>query len=259
MGDRVTMTVADGVADVRLARPEKMNALDPAMFAAIAATIDRLADMREVRAIVLSGEGKAFCAGLDLATMAGGAPADLAARAHGDANLFQYVAWGWRTLPQPVIAAIGGPAFGGGLQIALGADIRIAAPDAELAMMEARWGLVADMAGIALLRGLVRDDIARELAYTARKIGAEEAERLGLVTRVADDPLAAALALARTIAGHGPQAVRSAKRLLNLAADADAVTILAAESAEQAALLASADHREAVTAGLQKRAPSFAD
>jgi enoyl-CoA hydratase/carnithine racemase len=173
--------------------------------------------------------------------------------------VFQNAAWGWRSLPVPVVAAIHGVAFGGGLQIALGADIRIVAPDAKLAVMEARWGLVPDMAGIALLRGLVRDDVARELTYTARQFSGTEAAQLGLATRLADDPRAVALELAAQIAAGSPRAVRSAKRLFGLSQDAGADALLLAESREQELLLSGPDLPETIAAHAQRRAPRFAD
>jgi enoyl-CoA hydratase/carnithine racemase len=255
---RVTIAVEDGVADVRLARPDKLNALDPAMFAALIEAIAELEAMPGLRAVVLSGEGRAFCAGLDMASMAGaGSGVELTARTHGAANDFQQVAWGWRTLAVPVIAAMHGVAFGGGLQIASGADVRIATPDARLAAMELKWGIVPDMAGFALWRDTVRGDVLRELVFTAREFGAEEALALGFVTRLADDPHAEAMALARAIAGRNPDAIRAAKRLANL--EGDAAAVLAAESAEQAGLLRSPNQVEAVMANMQKRAPRFTD
>ena len=137
MTDRVRIIVEGNVADVRLTRADKMNALDPAMFSGIIAAIDELGEMREVRCAVLSGEGRAFCAGLDMAAMAsGGSGMGLAERSHGIANRAQQVAWGWRTLPMPVIAAVHGVAFGGGFQILSGADIRIAHPDTRLSLRE---------------------------------------------------------------------------------------------------------------------------
>ncbi|HSX55998.1 MAG TPA: enoyl-CoA hydratase-related protein, partial [Sphingomonas sp.] len=164
---RVSIDFAMGIADVRLTRPEKMNALDPAMFAGIADAIERLSAMTGLRAVVLSGEGRAFCAGLDMTSIAGGGSGlDLDARSHGDANLFQQVAWGWRMLPVPVIAAVHGIAFGGGFQILSGADIRIMAPGTRCSIMEMKWGIVPDMAGFALWRTTVRDDVLRELTYT---------------------------------------------------------------------------------------------
>ena len=258
MSERVSIDMADGVADVRLTRGDKMNALDPAMIAAIIDAITKLEAMPGLRAVVLSGEGRAFCAGLDMASMASvGSGVDIAARTQGIANDYQHVAWGWRTLAVPVIAAIHGVAFGGGLQIASGADIRIAAPGTRLSVMEMKWGIVPDMAGYALWRGNVRDDALRELAYTAREFAAEEALALGFVTRIAADPHAEALALAHAIAGRNPHAIRAAKRLANL--EADAAETLLAESREQAALLRTPNQIEAVMANMQKRPPNFVD
>ena len=258
--DRVTIEVADGIADVTLNRPDKLNALDHGMFSALSEASAALAKRDDVRVVVLSGQGRAFCAGLDLAAMAGDPSFGLLdERSYGIANVFQNAAWGWRSLPVPVIAAIHGVAFGGGLQIALGADIRIVAPDAKLAVMEARWGLVPDMAGIALLRGLVRDDVARELTYTARQFSGAEAADLGLATHLADDPRAAALELAAEIAARSPRAVRSAKRLFGLSQDAGADALLLAESREQELLLAGPDLPETIAAQAEQRAPRFAD
>jgi len=255
---RVTIDFAEHVADVRLARPDKLNALDPAMFDALIGAIDRLSAMPGLRAVVLSGEGRGFCAGLDMASMAGaGSGVDLAARTRGIANDFQQVAWGWRVLPVPVIAAVHGVAFGGGLQIASGADVRIAAPDARLSVMEMKWGIVPDMAGFALWRGTVRDDVLRELVYTAREFGAAEARALGFVSRVANEPHAEAMALAQAIAARNPDAVRAAKRLANC--EGDAAAVLEAESRAQAALLRSPNQIEAVQANLTARPPRFVD
>ena len=239
-----------------------MNAIDPAMFDAIEATLAELRAMPSLRAVVLSGEGRAFCAGLDMASMAAGAVApgrDLASRTHGPANLVQHVAWGWRELPAPVIAAVHGVAFGGGLQIASGADIRIAHAETRMAVMEMKWGLVPDMAGMALWRTCVRDDVLRELTYSAREFGAEEGAVLGFVTRLADDPHAEAMTLAGAIAARHPSAVKGAKRLINSLADSDAAAILAAESAEQIAVIRTPDQVEAVMANMEKRAPRFSD
>lgn len=258
MDERVTWTIEHGVADVRLARPDKMNALDPAMIDGLLGVIDTLGQIAGLRAVVLSGEGRAFCAGLDMASMANvGGGVDIATRTHGIANSFQQVAWGWRTLPVPVIAAVHGVAFGGGLQIASGADIRIAAPGTRLSVMELKWGIVPDMAGFVLWRGTVRDDVLRELVYTAREFDAADAQGFGFVTRLAEDPHAEARALAQAIAGRNPQAIRAAKRLANQ--EGDAAAVLLAESMEQAALLRSPNQIEAVMANLQKRTPVFGD
>ncbi|MBY0519407.1 MAG: crotonase/enoyl-CoA hydratase family protein [Sphingomonas sp.] len=260
MEDRIRITVSDHVADVKLIRGDKMNALDPAMFEQIAHAIDQLAQMPLVRCVVLSGEGRAFCAGLDMASMAsGGSGNSLADRTHGLANVPQQAAWGWRTLPMPVIAAVHGVAFGGGFQIMSGADIRIAAPHTRFAIREVHWGLVPDMAGIALWRGLARDDVLRELTYTAREFDADEALGFGFVTKIAADPWAEAHALATQIAARNPQAVRGSKKLFNLQPDLDSASILQAESDVQLGIIRQPNQVEAVMANMQKRAAVFAD
>lgn len=260
MSDRVTIHIEGNVADVRLNRPDKLNALDPAMFEAIGAAIDGLAERKNVRCVVLSGEGRAFCAGLDMASMAeGGSGLSRIERNDQGAILPQHVTWGWRNLPMPVIAAVHGVAFGGGFQIMSGADIRIAHPASRFAIRETHWGLVPDMAGFAIWRGLARDDVLRELVYTAREFDAAEALALGFVTRLADEPREAALALAREIAGRSPHAIRGAKRLLNMMHDADPRAMLEAETREQLAAVGKPNMMEAVAANLAKRPPVFED
>jgi enoyl-CoA hydratase/carnithine racemase len=265
-GDRVKVEIADGVAEVTLNRPDKLNALDPAMFEAIIAAGEELGRAPGLRAIVLTGAGKGFCAGLDKETFAaiaagggGPTPAELAKRTHGLANDYQQVAYVWRTLAVPVIAAIHGVALGGGFQIALGADIRYVAPDARLSILEIKWGLVPDMGGVALMRELARADVIRELSLTGRVFSGAEALAYGFATSLHADPLAAARATAREIAARSPDAVRALKRLLNLASDADTAAILLAESKEQAALIGSPDQIEAVRAGIEGRPGRFAD
>lgn len=267
--ERISVSFEDGVADVRLTRTDKMNALDDAMFEALVATGERLKNDPGVRAVVLSGEGRAFCAGLDMGNfgrMAQGRRAEqgsveggLTARTHGIANRAQYAVWVWRDIPVPVIAAVHGVAFGGGFQLALGADMRFVAPDARMAVLEIKWGLVPDMAGTQLMRHLVREDIVRELTYTGRIFSGEEAGRLGFATRVCDDPRAEALAVAREIAGKNPHAVRASKRLLNQAVVTDAASGLLQETEEQIALIGSPNQVEAVMANLEKRPPVFTD
>ncbi|QPF84974.1 crotonase/enoyl-CoA hydratase family protein [Bradyrhizobium genosp. L] len=264
MDGRISLRIANGVADVRLNRPDKLNALDPAMFAAIADAGARLRDDLRVRAVVLSGEGKAFCAGLDMDRMVATTEgesilpfADLGQRTHGIANFAQHLVWLWRELPMPVIAAVHGAAIGGGFQLALGADLRYVAPGTRLAIIEAKWGLVPDMAGTQLMRHLAREDVIRELTYTARIFSAEEALAYGFVSRIVADPREAALATARNITDRSPDAIRAAKRLLNLAVDCDAATGLAAETAAQKALLGTPNHIEAVRANLENRTPQW--
>ncbi|KJC45813.1 enoyl-CoA hydratase [Bradyrhizobium sp. LTSP885] len=268
MEDRVSISISDGIADVRLVRADKMNALDAAMFEALVAATERLSKEKTVRVVVLSGEGRAFCAGLDMGRFAamkdggngvpGGDKRDLSIRTHGKANFAQQAVWGWRQLPVPVIAAIHGVAFGGGFQLALGADIRLLSPDARMSIMEIKWGLVPDMAGTPILASLVRDDILRELTYTGRIFSAQEAQSYGLATRICDDPRAAALEMAREIAGKSPDAIRAAKRMLNTLS-VDPAAALLAESVEQQKLLGSPNQTESVRANLEKRAPRFAD
>ncbi|HEU0083313.1 MAG TPA: crotonase/enoyl-CoA hydratase family protein [Bradyrhizobium sp.] len=269
MDDRVRVKMSEGIADVRLVRADKMNALDAAMFEGLVGTIDRLGREKGLRAVVLSGEGRAFCAGLDMGRfaamkesggngIAGGEKRDLAARTHGLANFPQQAVWGWRQLPVPVIAAIQGVAFGGGFQLALGADIRLLAPDARMSIMEIKWGLVPDMAGTPILASLVRDDILRELTFTGRIFSAQEALQYGLATRVCDDPHAEAVQLAREIAAKSPDAIRAAKRMLNNLS-VDPGPALLAESAEQQQLMGAPNQLEAVRANIEKRPPRFAD
>jgi len=263
MDDRVSVSISDGVADVRLVCADKMNALDIPMFEALVAATERLAGEKGLRAVVLSGEGPAFCAGLDMGRFAamkdgGGEERDLAMRTHGLANFPQAAVWGWRQLPVPVIAAVHGVALGGGFQLALGADIRILAADARMSIMEIKWGLVPDMAGTPILAGLVRDEILRELTYTGRIFSAREALGYGLATKVCDDPRAAAFELAREIAGRSPDAIRAAKRLLNNLS-VDPAAALLAESIEQMKLMGSPNQLEAVRANIEKRPPRFAD
>ena len=264
--ERVTIEIADGVAEVTLNRPDKLNAVDRAMFDAIIAAGERLSQTAGLRAVVLAGAGKGFCAGLDKASfeaMAGGGSgrefADVIGRTYGIANTWQQVTYVWRTLSVPVIAAIHGVAFGAGFQIALGADMRYVAPDARLAILEVKWGLIPDMTGIALMRELARSDVVRELAMTGRIFSGADALSYGFATSLHADPLAAARSTAKEIAARSPEAVRAIKRLLNMASDGGAVAILLAESKEQAALIGSPNQIEAVRAGMEGRPGRFAD
>ncbi|MDP3590653.1 crotonase/enoyl-CoA hydratase family protein [Phenylobacterium sp.] len=272
MDDRITLELKDGVADVRLTRADKMNALDDAMFSGLIEMGERLKTEKGVRAIVLSGEGKAFCAGLDMGNFGKMASGERSGgqsstgeslltpkRTAGGSNRAQHAVMVWREQPVPVIAAVHGVAFGGGFQLALAADLRFVTADTRMAVMEIKWGLVPDMAGMVLMKGLVRDDVARELTYTGRIFQGEEAARLGIATRVCDDPRAEALALAAEIASKSPTAIRGAKRLLDMVADADQHAILLAESQEQGALIGSPNQVEAVMSNIQKRAAVYAD
>lgn len=259
---RVAVSYENHVAHVRLTRADKMNAVDGAMIEAVIAAGDEVA-ASGARAVVLSGEGKAFCAGTDLSALGGFVGKDMEAtivpRTHGGGltNQWQEFALRWRRLEVPVIAAVHGVAYGAGLQLALGADIRIAAPATKLAVMEMKWGIVPDMGGMVLLPQLVRSDVLRRLVYTAEPIEAGQAERWGLVTELADDPLARAMEMAAEIAGRSPSAIRAAKRLIGCAETSPAAEVLMAESREQAQLLGKPDQMEVVAATLQKRAAVF--
>ena len=264
--ERVTVKSSEGVADVRLSRPEKRNALDPAMFAGLVSMGERLRSEPGIRAVVLSGEGPDFCAGLDFGSfqaMRDGERLSASAQlppGHGPARAAgQRAAYIWAELPVPVIAAVTGNALGGGLQLALGADIRIVAPDARMSVMEIRWGLIPDMTGSQLLPELVGRDVAKELTFTGRMVSGTEAVALGLATRVDPDPRAAALDLARSIAARNPHAVRAAKRLLDLAGRVDLETGFAAEQTEIGALIGSPNQVEAVSAEFGQRPPQFTD
>jgi enoyl-CoA hydratase/carnithine racemase len=297
MSDRVTCSIIEGVADVRLNRPERLNALDLATLQQLVTVGEALKADPSVRAVVLSGEGRAFSAGLDFSvfeSMAGtsrpasrsghgpedstpgpprpdgpagaggpgpapGLPISLLPRDGRITNRGQQAAYVWREMPAPVIAALHGHVLGGGLQLALGADIRIVAPDATLSVLEVRWGLVPDMTGTQVLPGLVGLDVAKDLTFTGRMVSGEEAVRIGLATRVSPAPLEDALLLAREIAANSPQAVQGAKRLLNLAGQVSFERGFIAEEETISALIGSPNQVEAVNAYFEKRPPSFAD
>ncbi len=267
MNDRISITMLeDGIADVRMTRVDKMNALDATQWNVLVEAIDTLNATPRLRVVVLSGEGRAFCAGLDLSSLqserdpgASSAGGSLADRTRGIANNAQYAAWGWRELPVPVIAAVHGVAFGAGSQIMAAADIRIVHPDTRIAIMEMKWGLVPDVAGMPLWRGQVRDDVLREMIYTNREFNGTEAKEMGFATHVSDDPHAKAMELARVIANKNPHAMRGAKRLCNLMGDATDAQLLQAESDEQVLVIRTPNQIEAVMAEMQKRKPNFAE
>jgi len=267
----VTIDINDGVADVRLNRPEKYNALSQSMFKAIIDAGEQLRDDKSLRAVVLSGNGRGFCAGLDMDSFAKMGDSDKAATQGGSEtkslldtdgrveNFAQRPALVWKYLQVPVIAALHGVAYGGGAQIALGADIRIAAPDLKMSVMEIKWGLVPDMSITQTLRDLLPMDVAKQLAFTGQVLSGNEAQKLGLVTQVAEDPHAQAMSMAREIARKSPDAIRAAKQLFETAWHADAKTGLELEAELQAGLIGTANQREAIAANFAKRAPEFND
>ncbi|MDF1728647.1 MAG: crotonase/enoyl-CoA hydratase family protein [Sulfitobacter sp.] len=259
---RVEITYENHIAHVRLTRADKMNAVDQEMIDAIIAAGQEVG-RSDARVAVISGEGRAFCAGIDitgLSGMMGKDPADtLMPRSHGEGttNQWQEVAMIWSRLEIPVIAAIHGVCYGAGIQLALGCDIRIAAPGTKFAVMEMKWGILPDMGGMVLLPKLVRTDVLRRLTYTADPIETEQAERWGLITEVAEDPLEAAMALAGTIAGKSPAAIRAAKRLIDIAETESAEEVLLAESRLQADLIGKPEQMEVIAAQMQKRPAVF--
>lgn len=261
MTDRIEISIVDHVAEVRLTRPDKLNALDPLMFDALVEAGNVVRENLNVRAIVMSGSGRAFCAGLDLesfSNMAGEeSRIDLIERTHGIANVAQHVVLQWRDMPVPVIAAVHGVAFGGGLQLMLGADMRFVRPDTMLSIMEVKWGLVPDMGGMLLMRSLLRPDVVAELTYSGRIVDGEEAFRLGLATRLCDDPRQAALDAARDIVSKNPDAIRAAKRLFSICDAAIAKRVLLNEAIEQTDLIGKPNQTEAVRAALEKRPAKF--
>jgi enoyl-CoA hydratase/carnithine racemase len=261
--DRVTLDISGGVADVRMTRASKHNALDAAMFRALDAALDELRGTKGLRAVVLSGEGPSFCAGLDFPSfMQEGIDISEELFAHRDgdaANVAQRITYDWQRLEVPVIAALHGNCIGGGAQLALGPDIRIAAPDVRISILEIKYGLIPDMGFSQTLPHLVGLDVAKEMIFTGRMIEGEEALRIGLVTRLADDPRAAALDLAAEIAARSPDAIRRGKRLLNEAAWARAEESLALEEALQRELLGSPNQVAAVQAALTKQPAEFTD
>jgi enoyl-CoA hydratase/carnithine racemase len=268
MTDRVKIDFKDGVADVRMTRADKMNAIDSHMFTALVEAGRAIAQDAGVRAVVLSGEGRAFCAGLDMGSFAamgsgerqgGGSTEHLFQRSESGANHAQLAAWIWQEVPVPVIAAVHGVAYGGGLQIALGADLRLVTADTKLSVMEVKWGLIPDMSGTQTLRRLVRQDVAKELTFTGRVISGKEAVELGLATRLSEKPLDDALALAHEIAGKSPDAIRAAKRLLNESWQGTVAEGLKLEEALQRGLIGKPNQIESVKANFEKRAPNFKD
>lgn len=259
MNDTISYQLENGIATVTLNRPEKMNALNQDLFEALIAAGEAIKADNSVRVVILHGAGKAFCAGLDMDLMKAISDTDLNERTHGISNLFQQAAWIWHELPVPVIAAVHGTCLGGGLQIMAGADIRYIHPDTKLSIMEMKWGIVPDMAGTQLWSTYVREDIIRELTYTARLFSGHEAGEYGFATLLSEDPLAVAQASAEQIAIKNPDAIRAAKRLINNQRQPDFAAGLLAESAEQMSLMNTPNQREAVTANLERRAPKFSD
>jgi len=267
INERVELNIEHHIATVKLSRADKMNALDNKMLEALIETATVISQDSSIRVVVMAGEGKGFCAGLDMQNFAdlmsgqglAAVPAKLGPRTHGIANDVQYAVWAWRELPMPVIAAVHGVAVGGGLQIALAADMRYAAPGTRFSIMELKWGLIPDMSSTQLMRHHVPEDAVRELTYTARVFEAEEAKEYQFITKIVDDPLSHAMEVAGQIAARNPHAIRASKRVLNQANYVSAAEGLQMESDEQDQIIGSANQIEAVMAELQKRPANFND
>jgi enoyl-CoA hydratase/carnithine racemase len=263
MADVVEISIDKHVARVTLNRPDRLNAVDLDMFAALGDAGARLATERSLRAVVLSGAGDNFCSGIDTELFKAGSDAigadAMAAGPTSPANFFQRAAYVWREIPVPVICAIQGAAFGAGLQIALAADLRFAAPQSRLSIMEVRWGLIPDLAISTSLRDLVRLDRVKELAWSGRIVHGREALELGLVTALHEAPLEAAVETAREIAARSPDAIAAMKRLFNAAWQLNDADALALEAKLQSALIGSRNQLEAVAANREKRKPVFSN
>jgi enoyl-CoA hydratase/carnithine racemase len=270
MSERIQVEVKDGIADVRLCRPDKRNALDRPMFQGLVQAGKDLSADPSVRVAVLHGEGPAFCAGIDFVNFAEMLSGNLSAnsddvkkalgdKSEGGASWFQLPAWIWYEAPFPVIAAVHGAAYGAGLQVALGADMRIVAPDAKLAFVEVNWGLVPDMSGTQALRRLVPLDVAKRMSMTGLPVTGEQAVRYGLATEVSDTPYETAREIAEIIAKKSPEAIRSLKRLLNQSALVPLAEGLAMEFELSGALMGTPNQIEAIGASFEKREPVFQD
>jgi enoyl-CoA hydratase/carnithine racemase len=256
---RVTTTIENHIAHVRMTRPEKMNAIDIAMFEALVSAGEALAQNDEIRAVVLSGDGRGFCAGIDVSVLGGGSSKiqDITLRTHGDCNVFQRAVMVWHDLKIPVIAAVHGVAYGGGFQIALGADIRFVHPDAKLSIMEIKWGICPDMGGTYLMTKLARDDVVRDLTYSGRIFSGTDAKEFGFATHLSADPLSSAMNLANEIASKSPSAIMACKSLISASHSNSRQEQLYFEARQQQELLKGVHHREAVMAGIANKTPVF--
>jgi enoyl-CoA hydratase/carnithine racemase len=257
--DRVAIEFRSHIAIVTLSRAEKFNGLDLEMMKALVEATRRIRRQHDIRAVILHGEGKAFCAGLDFASVTRKPLKILTAFLPWlkKDNLFQRVSLAWRDLPMPVIAVTHGYCFGGGMQIALGCDFRFSTPDCQFSIMEIEWGLIPDMGASVTLRDLVPLDTAMELTLTGRKFDAVEALGLNLISRIEDQPLEAAVEFANTLASRSPDAIAAAKRLLRDTRHGSERRALGKERGLQLKVLMGSNQREAMRAKFEKREPVF--
>lgn len=260
MPRHITTTIQDGIAHVRLSRPDKLNALTLDMLDDLAATAHGLRSDRRLRAVIVAGEGDSFCAGLDFGS-AMKDPRRIATRfvprPWRGTNTFQEAPWALRRLPVPVIAAVSGHCLGGGLQIALAADFRITHPEATWSVLEGRWGIIPDMSGVHALSQLVGIDVAKKLTMTAEKFSGARAQELGLATEVSEDPMAAAVALAEQLTQRSPDALAATKRLFDDTWTAGPRRTFARERREQLPLLFGPNAARARAANARKAEPEF--
>jgi enoyl-CoA hydratase/carnithine racemase len=256
----VTCTVQGGIAQVRLDRPDKLNALTLQILDDLVSTAQMLRRDKTLRAVVIAGEGDAFCAGLDFGSVLK-QPAKIVTafvpRPWRGTNTFQEACWAWRRIPVPVVAAVHGHCLGGGLQIALAADFRIATPDSRWSVLEGKWGIIPDMTGIRTLSELVGIDTAKKLTMTADVITGKEAHDLGLVTDLDADPLAAADELVSRLVQRSPDQLAAAKRLFDSSWTSSPRRTFARERLEQAYLLAARNTKVAREAAFKKIVPEF--
>jgi len=259
INDRISIDFRDHTAVVSLSRPEKFNGMDLEMMQALLAAARRVRKARDVRAVVLRGEGEAFCSGLDFARVMG-RPARVLTRFFAfwrKDNFFQRVCLAWRDLPVPVIAVTHGYCFGAGMQLALACDFRFSAPACEYSIMELEWGIIPDMSASVTLRELVPSDVAMELAMTGRKFGADEALELNLVSRIEEQPLDAALAFAEDLARRSPDAITGIKKLFRSTRTGSERSALRRERWLQTKVMLGGNQREAMRAKREKREPVF--
>ncbi|KHL11082.1 enoyl-CoA hydratase/carnithine racemase [Mumia flava] len=257
---RVLLDIDGPIASVRLNRPDKLNGVDLALLHELIAVSRTIRADRSVRAVLLSGEGRSFSAGLDFGSVMsdrtrmwrGFVPNPLSGQ-----NLFQHACWTWRELPVPVVAVVRGHCYGAGLQLALAADFRFTTPDAKWSVLEAKWGLVPDMSGTASLRELVGGDVARRLAMTGEVIDGTTAHGYGLATGVADDPAVPARDLVDAILTRSPDSVAATKSLLNRTRHARVRTAFAIERRLQLAMFRAKNTAAAQKAGAKGETPAF--
>lgn len=251
----VTTTITNGIAHVELARPDKLNSLTLPFLRELMGAAHHVRRNKGVRAVVISGQGRSFSAGLDFGEVMkkpGSVAAAFVPRPWRGTNIFQEACWAWRRVPVPVIVAVHGHCFGGGLQIALAGDYRFTTPDAQWSVLEGKWGLIPDMSGIQALKELVGIDVAKKLTMTAEIFSGEKAVQLGIASEAADEPLAAAMELASQLVDRSPDQLSAAKRLINRSWNASPRTTFRRERAEQLLLLAAQNTAKARKAAVAK-------